>query len=473
MKRKWIIASILILAEILLCAGIVFIAWKGINQIGESGNQIRLFNIDLVSAKADQAWDFAVDGPTTLIIESSAGDIDVTKGDGKEVNITAQKTAWGTTSKGAENSLENMSVQVLQDGNTITVRYQSDFKMLSAVSRVNTVDFTIRVPSETTVNLVTDTGDIDLSETTGEADLDTKFGDITVNDVEGRLLVNTNSGKITAGGIQAGSEQIDLNSEFGDIRLEDSAAGEVKANSGSGSLDLDKVAASGEVNITSRFGDIEYKSGSAEKLTAETNSGKVQLTGLTVEGLVFVKSEFGDILMTQVSGTSYDLNTNSGVITLDRADGPVIANSGFGDIAVSNAGDAGLDLKTKSGEIKVSDTGGTIKAETGFGDIEITSTEATDLDLFTESGTIAFTGPLGAGPHYFETEFGDIRLQLPEEVAIDFDLETGFGDIRSDFQVTISGDIEEDHWKGAINDGGTSLTAKTKNGNIDLEFIYP
>jgi hypothetical protein len=49
-------------------------------------------------------------------------------------------------------------------------------------------------------------------------------------------------------------------------------------------------------------------------------------------------------------------------------------------------------------------------------------------------------------------------------------LQTEFGKITSDFEVTISGKLEEKHWTGKINGGGDELTVKNNNGNITLQI---
>jgi hypothetical protein len=58
---------------------------------------------------------------------------------------------------------------------------------------------------------------------------------------------------------------------------------------------------------------------------------------------------------------------------------------------------------------------------------------------------------------------------MPSTQSIDCEIKTGFGKIESDFDITVSGAIEEKHLSGKINDGGGLLTIETQNGNISLE----
>jgi DUF4097 and DUF4098 domain-containing protein YvlB len=62
-------------------------------------------------------------------------------------------------------------------------------------------------------------------------------------------------------------------------------------------------------------------------------------------------------------------------------------------------------------------------------------------------------------------------MAIPEDTALTFDLKTGFGDISTDFPITVSGDLDEDHWVGTVNGGGSQLTAETNSGSITLEYL--
>ena len=83
---------------------------------------------------------------------------------------------------------------------------------------------------------------------------------------------------------------------------------------------------------------------------------------------------------------------------------------------------------------------------------------------------ISAAGSLAEGGHSIQTRFGDVRLRLPQDAAFNFDLQTRFGKISSDFPVTVQGTLDENHWVGVANGGGPKLTASTQNGNIAIEY---
>jgi len=422
MKYKWLIAGALLLAMLAMCAGVVGVMWFSISRATVSGINFVGIGLNAVSAEADEEQRVTVNGPATLAVnadsENTAGDITIIGGEGDEIVIEAHKTAWAATQADAEAELAAIKVNVTQNGDAVTVEVQRPQQVACCFindNRIDTVDFTITVPTETGVTATTSFGDVSLSGTMGDADLKTSFGDMNVRDVQG-------------GAVEA-------RTDFGEVSLEDvTADGNVEAHSSSGKITLENVKAEGEVNLTTDFGGIEFKTGNADSLTAETSSGNVELSGLSVSGIVIARSDFGEVTLSKVEAGSYDLDTSSGEITLEGASGAV-------------------------------------KAHTDFGNIEVTEAEAVTLDLNTDSGAITFAGSLGDGPHTLKTDFGSVKLALPEETALDFDLSTDFGKIKSGFPITIQGEQEQNHWQGTINGGGESLTAETSSGDISIEIL--
>ncbi|MBN1148957.1 MAG: DUF4097 family beta strand repeat protein [Anaerolineales bacterium] len=435
MRNKRLVASILILAEILLCAGMISVSWLGVQQAAASGVHLRLFQFDRISAEAQQDWRFEVDRPSRLVVVCEAGRVEISGGAENEVTVTAHKTAWDASQEKARAALDRMNVQVSQEGGTVTVRYSIDPEFLVVgQSRLDTVDFTIQAPDGVIVEASTTSGDLSLSGLSGEASLDSEFGEITVNDLEGELLAASNSGSIEARGIQAGQGGIRLEAEFGDIRLEEATADKLEVHSNSGAMRLNDIEVSGEILLDSEFGEVVFKGGHASRLTVESNSGGVTLSDLSITGELVANSEFGGLALIEVSAASYDLASNSGTIDVERAQGK-------------------------------------IKAHSEFGGIQITRAEAANLDLKSNNGPIEFSGSLGDGPHNIETEFSNVQLSLPPDSALAIDLATEFGQIQSAFDVTRSGEMDSKHWRGEINGGGAALSIQSNNGTITLEIL--
>ena len=131
-NRKWLIAGILILAELTLCGAIVGLSWLGIAQAQAGNVSWRFFSVDATSAEADEEQRLAVDGPATLSIENPNGNIVITGGEGDEIVIQAHKTAWGPNQAEAEAALARLKLNISQNGNQVTVRVEQPSKAIGS-----------------------------------------------------------------------------------------------------------------------------------------------------------------------------------------------------------------------------------------------------------------------------------------------------------------------------------------------------
>ena len=435
MKHKRLIAGVLMLGMLILCAAIISVSWVSVSQAQEMGLRWDIFHSGWFSVEADEEKHLAVSGPATLLVKNSNGGITITKGAKGEISIAAHKTAWGATQAEAEAALALLQVDISQEKDVITVQVEQKEVSLFNEGENDSVEFTIIVPAETAVTAHTDFGNVELSDVTGKADLRSDYGHIVATNIKGGLIAHTASGRITAQNIQGGEMALDLHSDYGDVSLERATAGQVKAHSSSGLIRLTEVEAE-DVDLSSDYGQIEFEAGWVVQLNVKAESGRVTLTQLIVNKGLIARSDYGHILLTQVMAPAYDVSTSSGEIKLDGATGSVKAHSDYGDVVVTNA-------------------------------------QKVTLDLSTNSGTIQFTGSLADDPHLLKTDYGDVRLTLPENTALSLDLRTDYGQIKSDLPVTLSGPLEETHWRGTFNGGGASLTAGTDSGNISIEILKP
>ena len=434
MKNKWIIFSILIVAEILVLTGIVMVVWQDVNQNSLNPLGMRMSNADLFSAESEEEWQFEVGEISEISLESSGGDVTFEASQTDQILVTAHKTAWHSTKTKAQAELEDLSVTVTQTGNKIAIKYRREPAVfIFGTQQIDTVDFIISVPEGIKITAQTDYGEVGSSGAIGDSSLSTDFGNIELSGAVGNLEVLSKSGDITVENVKGADVQIDLSSDFGEIELSRSSANSIVVHSNSGAILLQDVNASGLINLSSDFGKLEFSGGSMEILEINANSGKIVLSDLQVESNLTAHTDFGDILLETVTADLYDLDTNSGKI-----------------------------------EIQV--LGGDIKAYSDFGDLEIQSSQPATIDLFTKSGSVDYTGPLGIGPHNLVTDFGDISMYLPQDTAITFDLETDFGKLKTEFPITLEGDVKPDHWSGTINDGGAALSATTNSGDISFEI---
>lgn len=433
MKNKWLIASVLIVVLIGLCGVSMFAVWQGAKLVGEGGARFRGFRTNAVSAQATEEKSLAVKGPVSLNVENTFGDVSVKAGADGQVNVKAEKKGWGNNEADAQAAVKELKVVIKQEGDTINISVQqpAEINMLHIGSdAIGSVKFTITVPKQTAATLHSSNGDVALDGTTGSADVQSNFGDVTITNVTGEAFGKSNNGKVTARKLTA-DEKITLSSDFGAITLSDATGSDVSVSSSSGQLELKNVRAAGLLKAGNQFGNVHVADSQAGTAEIESNNGALRLENLDVDGKITVKSDFGSLTLTKVDAESYDLETQNGKISVDGAKNEIKAHSDFGSVEVVNAQNATLDLSSTN-------------------------------------GAITFSGSLGGGPHSLKSDFGNLHITLPAETALDVELETEFGKITSDFSITVNGIIDSKHWKGAVNGGGASLTAKTNNGNVTL-----
>jgi DUF4097 and DUF4098 domain-containing protein YvlB len=211
------------------------------------------------------------------------------------------------------------------------------------------VDFEIQVPAETSLRLVTSSGNLVVSTVTGTVELETSFGSIRVEEADGAVSARSNSGDITLVGLSDAGD-LQVRTDFGKLLLQD---------------------------IT------------ADRLTARSSSGSIQVEGGTLDGALDVETSFGDVTVAGVRATSYRLASSSGNLALDGCTGPLDLQTGFGNVEVRNGAEAQLALKTDSGEIRFSgslDAQGEHRVESNFGSVRLVLPAESAFDLDAETG---------------------------------------------------------------------------------------
>lgn len=433
MKRPIVIA-LLVIALVFVLAGIGAVLFFAING-GFAGNSP--FDRNNIAFIVEESKTLKVDTekPVTLKVADDAGDVTVTGGDVKTVQVKIVKTAYDSTQARAEEEVKTIQYSIEQSGNIITLKYELP-KSMNFSNNVNTVDFLVTVPKETLVTIDTNFGNVTVSDIQGDANLTTDFGDLKVENLDGSLSMDTNNGDAQIKSVDAAGKDIVIDSSFGDITLEQIKSQDITVTSSNGKITLTNIRATGDVFTKSSFGDINFENGSAASLTLDSDNGRIEVTKFDVKKKLGIDNSFGDIELTGATAGSYDIHTSNGNLTIDGVKGA-------------------------------------LKAHTEFGDIEIFNARSVVLDLDTNNGNIDFSGSLGEGPHNIKTEFGDVTLSIPDDSNLNVDLTTEFGDITSEIPITVTltGDLKNNEQTGSINEGGGLLTIDTNNGDISIKAI--
>jgi DUF4097 and DUF4098 domain-containing protein YvlB len=433
MKRP-VVIGLLVAALVLVCVGIGSVIYFANNF-----NINNPFDRQRIPSSLEESKTLEINAEETveLKVTTDAGHVTVTGGDVDTVQVQVIKTAYDSTQDRADEEVKTIKYTIEQNGNSIILKYEIP-KSMNISNQINTVDFIVTVPNDSTADVDTSFGLVQVSGLNGSVIIENDFGDINISDVEGAVEVNSSSGEIELSSINAGTGDITVTTDFGKLSLEKVNGKDISINSNSGTLELNNVRATGELFAKSDFGNVDFENGSAANLELETNSGKITITKINVRNELIIDNDFGDIDLIQVTAVSYDLHTNSGTITIDGAKGKV-------------------------------------KAYTDFGNIEIQNAVTVTLDVKTNSGSIEFSGSLGEGPHNVQSDFGNIDLVLPNDSNLNVKLTTDFGKITSDIPITVIvyGETGSDGGEivGTTNDGGAQLIVHTNSGSITITAI--
>jgi hypothetical protein len=254
---------------------------------------------------------FAVTGPSTLDVTTIRGTIEVAVGGPGRIVVmgtASVRVDWNVPANAidlARTVADNPPIE--RDGQTVRLSSPSDPAALRAV----TLSYQVRVPPETKVAALTESGATTVRGVTGAVVIRSQSGAIEVMQLGGSAVVTTGSGSVTVDGV-AGSLTVTTSSSTVTAR---SAAGDLRVRTVSGSVD---ATLSGE-------GDADV----------ETGSSAIRLNG--ARGAVIAATESGRVSLQGVARHDWLVSTGSGSV----------------DIATARSVPFTLDARTGSGSVKV------------------------------------------------------------------------------------------------------------------------
>jgi DUF4097 and DUF4098 domain-containing protein YvlB len=433
-KIAAIIVGVLLMGVIGLCG---LTAYGSYLWLQAHDGQVRFFELATEWTETSETRHYDLTAPLDLEIETDSGDITLIAEDRADVEVEIVKKAWGETVAEAEAAAAALRVEEQQAGNRLSLRYIQSEAITVAGTRggPDQVSFTVHAPAEMAARLTSRQGKVQSTGVSGPLEIASTFGSAVLRSHTGAADIHCNYGILDIQGLDAGLEEVSITASFGDVQLSDLAGADFEIEAVNGRLSIQNLAASGEVFISNQFGDLDITDVQAGTLIVQDQNGKISIERGMVDGELNVSNQFGDITVIQVQAARYDLKTNNGDLSVDGA-------------------------------------AGTLDLQNAFGDILVTQAEEAILTLDTENGNVNFSGELNeSAEHTIQNSFGNITLAFPAGSAFDIHLKTEFGQIHSELPLTMSGDLSETDWQGAMNGGGHLLSATTNNGNISLLAI--
>ncbi len=280
---------------------------------------------------------FPVGRAATLMLSNISGNIQVVPGTNERIEVEALKRAWGPNPEQAKTRLGDATVETYATANRVEVRVEHGVRR---DARGIDVEFNVKVPADTTVDLRTISGDVRVTNVKGEVRVQSVNGNLHLEGTARVAAVKSVSGDVTL--VNTGSDmQVSLSTVNGDLQVQGLAAR---------AIDVDTV--NGDVRITGWSGDRAH---------IRTLDGDLDLqTSLTKGGRYEIESHSGDVnlSLTEQPGFELEAHTFSGRIRIDfpiRSEGPIRDND-RGPRSVRGTygdGSSSLRLQTFGGDLTV------------------------------------------------------------------------------------------------------------------------
>jgi len=181
-----------------------------------------------------------------------------------------------------------------------------------------------------------------------------------------------------------------------------------------------------------------------------------------------------------------DLKTKGGSISVENLEGEVKSRTSGGSLHYDRiSGD--VSGKTSGGSIRIGEVDGTVGVHTSGGSIKIKQAKG-QVDAHTSGGSITVEEVMGAisaktsggsvkayisrqpkSDCRLTTSGGSITVYMQDDIGFDVDARASGGQVRTEFPVTLKGEISKKYLKAKINDGGPELYLRTSGGSIYLK----
>ncbi|HYY54104.1 MAG TPA: DUF4097 family beta strand repeat-containing protein [Candidatus Dormibacteraeota bacterium] len=302
---------------------------------------------------------FKVTGGAVLRVENPSGETRVRGADGDEVVVRARKRTYADSTEGGKRVLENLEIQMEQNGNEIRIwqrAYMLERGWMNLFrERRAAVDYLIEVPRGSQVSVRSASGEIVVRAIEGALELQSVSGDVLIEEVRGPMRLKTVSGDVSC--VRCGGV-VDANTVSGDLVFRSCTWPSGHVRSISGDLVGEVRLGDGQFELTTISGDVQLVTPSPFSLRFETTSGDLHSSGIPVEKLgrrsyaAHVGTPGADITVHTVSG---DVAIRPGDV--DAPDAPAV--SGTEDATRPPA----KDRKTEALEILHAVADGSIDAD--------------------------------------------------------------------------------------------------------------
>lgn len=248
------VALLVLLAVALLVGAVLLWRWYGDQTEGTS-----VFE-DRVPAGSSKP---------SIRLSNEAGQIRVEGAEGLDaVEITARRHARGSNPSAAKDNAAGIDVNVSREGSTVEIS--------SSGGRNTGVDYQLRVPIGSGVEVESAAGDVEISGVEGDVSAVSEAGDVTVRDTKASVTVEATSGDVVVEGARTDTGKAAITVGSGDLGLTDLTFGILDASVEAGDVQLSgRFSGGGQVSVQTGDIDVSVPPEDTRELDLEARVGEV------------------------------------------------------------------------------------------------------------------------------------------------------------------------------------------------------
>ena len=188
------------------------------------------------------------------------------------VEISAERYARGSDPASARENASGVAVDVAREGSTLEIS--------SDGGRGTGVDYHLRVPEGSEVEVESAAGDVEIWGVADAVRAKAEMGDVTVREVQGSVTVEAPQGDVTVEGVSTETGNVELSVGSGDLVLRDLLVGILEARIEAGSAELlGRFAGGGRLLVETGSIAVRVPPEDVRELALEARVGEVSREG--------------------------------------------------------------------------------------------------------------------------------------------------------------------------------------------------
>ncbi len=205
-------------------------------------------------------------------LTNGPGQVRVEGADSETVEISAERYARGSDPASARENAAGVAVDVSREGSTLEISSEG--------GRGTGVDYFLRVPRGSKVEVESAAGDVEVSGVADSVQATAEMGDVTVRDVRGSVTVEAPQGDVAVEGVSTETGNVELSVGSGDLVLRDLVVGILEAQVEAGSAELlGRFAGGGRLLVETGSIAVRVPPEDVRELSLEARVGEVVREG--------------------------------------------------------------------------------------------------------------------------------------------------------------------------------------------------